>query len=68
MVYTLPKEMEDMCTMCMRVAVPRLRNIQHWIQLSWLAKSIGEETKPNPYGDFFPKKRVVEPSAASKYS
>ena len=54
--------------MCMRAAVPRLRNLQHWIQLSWLAKSIGEETKPNPYGDFFPKKRVVEPSAASKYS
>ena len=70
MVYTTlsPNEMEDMCTMCMRAAVPRVRNIQQWIQLSWLAKSIAEGTKPNPYGDFFPKKRVVEPSAASKYS
>ena len=54
--------------MCMRAAVPRVGNIQQWIQLSWLAKSIAEETKPHPYGDFFPKKRVVERSAASKYS
>ena len=54
--------------MCMRAAVPRVGNIQQWIQLSLFAKSIAEETKPHPYGDFFPKKRVVEPSPASKYS
>ena len=29
--------------------------------LDYIAKSIAEEAKPKPFGDFFDEKRVVEP-------